>query len=460
MSLSDSITTLRDGIRSSAVVILAVGAGLCGAQLITALTPPTYQAQASVLVIGGSAVMPTIAGLAESREVAIEAAHDTGLPPGLVIGHVSTDSQPGLQIITLTARADRPDRAAAVANATAHALGVRVAAEPLDASPTGLVTVHTLDNAAPPSTPVTPLPMLNDVIGALLGLLAGLGAFSLRRRFDDALTGPDQIEAELRLPILAAVPEIPRRLSRRGARSVYRRKRIAASIGEACTLLSALAHAAGHHRLLITDVGVRDPAMPSALLALGLAERHDHVTLIDAQVCRSTLSKHFPEAGEHALQHLVDNVAENLPKRLETQPALTVVPARHTEGRDGMSLPRGHGFARLLADATDNSDLVLVHAPAALENADIARLANSTDSAVLVIQAGVTRAADANRAVLLLQRLGSPIAGVLVIGSYSVRRSAPTWHSALDDTETGRTTPPQRGSAVPVGTGRQAIGES
>jgi Mrp family chromosome partitioning ATPase len=451
MSMSNPTMTLRVGCRSAAALLLSVCAGIGGAQLVTALTPKTYQAHASMLVTGGADLaMPTVARLAESRQVALATAAEAGLPPALVLDRISADSQPGLQIVTLTATADQAARAATIANAAAHVLSVELATQTIGVN--GPVAAHILDKAAPPTGPATPMPLLNDSVGGLLGLLAALGLISTRRRFDDRLRWPDQIEAELRLPILATIPGISRRSTRRGARSAYRRKRVANSIGEAAAILTVLAHATNYRRLLIANVRAGDETMAAALLALGLADRHDHVTLIDAQLRHSALSRHFPETKDHTLQHVLTDAGLLLPKQVNASATLTVVPAASTDAHSSTSLLRGQPFAELLANAGESSDLVLVHAPSVLESADIAVLATHTDATLLVVQAGTTRAAEAKRAVLLLQRVGTPIAGVVVIGAIGTGRSTLGWPGDLADApvaDTRRTTPPPRAGAVP-----------
>jgi hypothetical protein len=448
MSTSDPTMVLRAAYRSAAVVLLSTCAGVGGAHAVTALTPRVYQAHASMLVTGGAdLVMPTVASLAESREVALSAAAQAGVPPELVIGHISADAQPATQIVTLTATAGQAERAAAIANAAAHALGAELATQTISGS-AGPVAARTLDKAVPPSGAATPIPLLNDSLGGLFGLLAGLGLVSMRRRFDDRLRWPGQIEAELRLPNLAAVPGISRRSIRRGACSAYRRTRVARPIGEAAAILTMLAQTSGYRRLLITNVRAGHETMAAALLALGLADRNEHVTLIDAQLHHPALSRHFPEAKEHSLQSVLTGADPLVPKQLNVSATLTVLPAS-ADTQGNASLLRSRPFADLVAGARAGSDLVLVHAPSVLECADIAALATHTDAAVLVVQAGTTRIREAKRAVLLLERLGTPIAGVLVIGA-AISRSAPGWpgvSAAPSTDDTSRTAPQQRASA-------------
>ncbi|MDJ0341174.1 hypothetical protein QMK19_07250 [Streptomyces sp. H10-C2] len=440
---------------------------------MTVLTPKTYEAQASMLITGGAAgspsgilaqsLVPTIARLAETREVALGAATQAGLPDSQVIGHITAASQPGMQIITLTARAGAAEKSATIVNAAAHFLSTNL--------PTWLSkekdapTVQVLDKATSPMRPVTPIPLLNYALGGLLGLLTGIGFTSMHRRLDDRLRWPTQIEAELGLPVLAAISGLPRWLTRRGARSAYRRKRVAGAVREAVATLTVLTHASNHKRLLVT--GVREDgnrAMVTALLALGLAERHDRVTLIDGHLRRSALSRHFPETAEHSLQQVLTDAVTPLPQQLASPATLSVLAAESTDALQGARLLRSQPFAQLLDKAATQSDVLLVHAPAVLDSADIAVLANHTDAAVIMVRAGTTRTAEARRAVLLLQRLGTPIVGVLIISATGRRRHTLGWpHSS---TESAVTSAPSRlvplsphlsAASVSAGLNRQTI---
>ncbi|MBS2962037.1 hypothetical protein KGA66_03185 [Actinocrinis puniceicyclus] len=451
MSTLDPSPNLRAGYRAAAVLLATACAGIGGAHVATALTPRTYQAHASVLITGDAGqLMPTIARLAETREVALATANEARVPAALAIDHISADSQPGMQILTLTATAHKPTDAANIANAATRVLSLEMAKQPLGVA--GRIAAHTLDEAAVPSEAATPLPLLNDAIGALLGLMAGLGLMSMRRRLDDRLRWPDQIEAQLGLPILAAIPGISRRSIRSGARSAYRRRRVAEAAGEAAALLTALTHSTDHRRLLVTEVRADDRCMGAALLALGLAECHEHVTLIDAQLSRSAMARQFPESEEFSLQSVLTGPSPVMPERLAAPSTLTVMPAAPADPRTGAALLRGRPFAELVDKAAQTSDLVLVHAPAVLQGADIAAPALRTDAAVLVVRAGMTRCAEMRRAVLLLQRIGTPIEGVLVLGAIGTRRSTferPGGATGTAMTGLSRTAPQSRRNSAP-----------
>lgn len=64
-----------------------------------------------------------------------------------------------------------------------------------------------LDKASPPSSPSSPKPVRNTVLGGLAGLVLGLGLALVRGTLDRRLLRLEDLEEALDLPILAVLPE-------------------------------------------------------------------------------------------------------------------------------------------------------------------------------------------------------------------------------------------------------------
>lgn len=454
---ADLITAVHRGRHTAAIVLLAVCAGIGAAALVTVLTPKTYEARASLLVTDGrsgtpsgllaQSLVPTVARLAESREVALGTAARTGLPESQVIGHITAESQPSLQIVTLTATAGSARTSAAIANAATRFLSAH--ASDWLSEQRGAPEVKLLDRAASPVRPVTPMPLLNHALGGLLGLLAGIGFASMHRRADDRLREPAQVETELGLPVLGVLSRVPRRLTRRGARAVYGREHVAGAVREAVATMTVLTHASDQRRLLVA--GIRedsDTAMAAALLALGMAEGNDRVTLVDAHRCGSALLRHFPEAAEHSLQQALADPDTALEPRLAWPASLTVLAAEPAEASHGARIFHSGPFSELLTRAGTDSDVLLVHTPAILDCPDSALLGQHVDAAVLAVRSGAVGMAQARRAVQLLRRLDIPVTGVFLMGTARLHRHTLGWperaaEQAMSTTPTRRV-PPSR----------------
>ncbi len=74
------------------------------------------------------------------------------------------------------------------------------------ASGVGSNNVSIVDRAMPPDKPSSPKPLLNVVIAAFLGLLAGIGLALLREQLDEGFSDPTEVERRLGVPLLGVVP--------------------------------------------------------------------------------------------------------------------------------------------------------------------------------------------------------------------------------------------------------------
>src|SRR5690606_246319 len=253
-----------------------------------------------------------------------------------------------------------------------------------------------LDEAVPPTTPALPKPMLNDALGGLLGLLVGIGLVMLRNHLDDRLRWADQIEAELGLPVLAALPPAPARHLRRGARRACQRRRMARAVRAGVAALSPLTSHSGRRLLVVGVDQATEAAYAASLLALGLAEQHYQVILLEGQLDHPTLARHFPASAEHTIQQVL-SAHDAVPPAAPV--ALRVVPAEPTDPEIRRALLRIGPFARLIPAAATGSDVVLLTGPGVLTSGDVSALAPHADAAVLVLRADWTRVSDAHRAV-------------------------------------------------------------
>lgn len=76
------------------------------------------------------------------------------------------------------------------------------------ASGLGSNNVSIVDRATPPDKPSSPKPLLNVVIAAFVGLLAGIGLALLREQLDEGFSDPTEVERRLGVPLLGVVPRV------------------------------------------------------------------------------------------------------------------------------------------------------------------------------------------------------------------------------------------------------------
>jgi capsular exopolysaccharide synthesis family protein len=193
-------------------------------------------------VSAGTTNTATIARLIETDGVADEASRLMGDPSGSLRGAIQATDDEDTGLITITATATDPERAARVANTFARAVrvtrrrqGIRrvdaaignvqeelddlppnelIQREQLSENLQGLRTLRAAQGqnaqvvqpATPPASPVSPNPERNTLLALVAALLIGAGAVALAERLDRRIHDPRDLERLTGTPLLARVP--------------------------------------------------------------------------------------------------------------------------------------------------------------------------------------------------------------------------------------------------------------
>ena len=433
----DLQTALRTARHRAWIVLASIVVGLASSYVVTGLIAPTYEATSTLFVGHGDgstasglqesplaqSLAPSYAALAGTMSVEAAAAQRIRLPVGKIVGHVSARTQPGLQIIWLQARARSAALAARIANAVAGALSERVAS--LNGGGRAAIGVSAVDPARQPAQPVSPNRSLGLVFGGLAGLLSGIGLALLRERLDRRIYTPSQAEREVGLPILAVLPALPDDVDDQDAQSRHRDDAIAEPYRSLATRIGQNgSRDETAKRILVTStVADDDKTRVVAHVALALAEQGAGVALVEGDLRRPKLWRHFPVSGRTSLEDVL--AAEQTP-RLRAFGSLgcglTVLAAVY-EHNDASRILRSREFARVVEAATQAHEHVLVDAPPALASSDASVLARHADVALVVVRAGVTRASDVRTVKTTFRELGVEVNGILLEGArFPVRR--------------------------------------
>lgn len=429
---TDLSTALQIARRRGWIAVVSVLLALGAAYGITRLIPATYEAAATIFVGGNvpqaengldlqyaslaQSLVTSYAELAETRAVAEEAARREGLTPGQVVGHVETESQPGLQVLKLRARAESAPLAAAVANAVAEALSERVST--LNGPASRRIGLQVIDAAAPPTRPASPRLFLNLVFGGLVGLLSGVGLALARERLDTRIRTAAQAERELGLPVLGVVPKLKRRIRRSEALARHAHPQVAEPYRSiAVALVGGAARGRKQGRILVTSARPQEgKTSVAAHLALALAEDNRRIALIEGDLRRPSLRRHFPSDKAPELNDVLYRTLDwRLPPSSNVCPGLNVLAAGKNRTDVGLIL-RAPEFERTLKAAVGDHDHLIVDAPPTLAVSDASVLARHADAVVIVVRAASTRADDVRAAQAAFRRLGVEVAGVVLIG--------------------------------------------
>jgi succinoglycan biosynthesis transport protein ExoP len=297
--------------------------------------------------------------------------------------------------------------------------------------------VQVAQAATSPTSPSSPKTARNTLLGAIVGLLLGLGVALLLERFDRRIREPSDLEAIYGLPLLGVVPKssalarsarAPR--SKRGKRKAN--KALPPSEAEAFRLLRAHLYHLNVDRelrtLLVTSAAPGDGKTTVARhLASTAARMGSRVLLLEADLRHPTLAGQLdlqPEPGvsdvligavslSEATQMIefgvpfVDGPGEQM---------LDVAVAGAAFAPDPADLIESPAMGALLERAKSTYDLVVIDTPPLAAVSDAFPLLAKVDGVIIVGRIGRNRRDVAEHLHETLAGAGVPLLGVVANG--------------------------------------------
>lgn len=262
------------------------------------------------------------------------------------------------------------------------------------------VDVSVLEAATPPLSPVSPLPKRDIPLGAMVGLLLGVGMTFARSYWDTSVRTLDEAESISDVPVLALIPSVRPALAASTPKDRLTGKAANQAdlddLGEAFRGLrtSVLFESMGPvpRNLLITSSAPGEgKTFVATNLAISLASLGRRVLLIDADLRRPSVHRAFGLTCRVGLaQCLNGDVPWEGALHRNVVPGLDVLPSR-SESPNPCDLLSSPALSRLLEQVGNSYDFVLIDAPALFINVPDARLlARAADGVLLVVRSGVT----------------------------------------------------------------------
>jgi capsular exopolysaccharide synthesis family protein len=279
--------------------------------------------------------------------------------------------------------------------------------------------VSIVEPAVAPGAPVSPRTTMNTMLGAFAGLLLAAAAALVYEYLDDTVKTPEDVEAAAGgLATLGGVARFPRR---RGAIEPL----IAAS-----TRRTAAAEA---YKVLRTNVQfstVDQPAQvmlvssanpgegkttTAANLAIAIAQTGQRVVVVDADLRRPSLHRVFKLPNQNGLTNAL------LSREQALDAFLQATSFEHVSVMTSGPLPPNPSellSSRRLDTVVEalrkQADVVIFDSPPALAVADASILAAKVDGAIVVVDAGRTRAQALQRAQEALGRSKTRLLGAVL----------------------------------------------
>ncbi len=295
-----------------------------------------------------------------------------------------------------------------------------------------------ISEAEEPEGPASPRPVRNLILGALSGLLLGLGAAFALEQLDDAVVSPEDLtRATDQLPILATIPQSGRtHFWNRSRREAVERT---PAVTEAFrSFRTSLQFAALDRPLRVVQVTSALPgegkSVTTANLGRLLAEAGKRICIIDTDLRRSSIHNYLgvtATAGypEYLLGHKPLN---EIFVRVDPNHQLYLLPAGATPP-DPAQLLSTRAMAELIHKLSGMFDLVLVDSPPVRPVSDPLIVSKLVDGVVLVARSGVSKREDVHASISALQHVDAPLLGT-VLNGYSTPDEYKRSSYYIDDT--------------------------
>jgi tyrosine-protein kinase Etk/Wzc len=290
-------------------------------------------------------------------------------------------------------------------------------------------TVSMIDTPLVPEDPVFPKKSVFALLGALFGLLVGIGATLVRNSILRGIDNPHDIERTLGIDVYATVPYSKRQQVM--LKMTRKAPRIVGLLAEVSTADPAVESLRGLRMALnrgLLDVPNKIVLVTGATPGVGksfisanfarvLATSGRRVLLIDADLRNGHLHRYFNFGPERGLADLLDG-------RLGFEDVLQKEVTPNLDFISTGSLPTAPGelllsprLNSMLTDCANRYDFVLIDSPPLLAVSDASVLAQSAGTIFLVALSDVTKMTELEECSKRMLRSGAHITGVIFNGS-------------------------------------------
>jgi capsular exopolysaccharide synthesis family protein len=273
--------------------------------------------------------------------------------------------------------------------------------------------------ALPPTSPSSPKPVTDGLLGLAAGLILGLAAAFLRDSLDDAVSSKEAAEHLAGAPVLAAVPMVTSWRKRNRPLVVTLARPSAPATEVYRSLRTSLQFARQEHQLrtiLVTSPAAAE-GKTSTLANLGavFAQAGQNVLMVSCDLRKPRLGQFFGIDEQRGLTTAIlgEDSLDNLVQPTPGSDNLWLLPCGPTPPNPA-ELLNGARAQEIFARLRDAFDLVLIDSPPVLPVTDAVVLSKDVDATLLVVAAFRTSSGDVRRAAEKLGQVDARVVGVVL----------------------------------------------
>jgi receptor protein-tyrosine kinase len=362
------------------------------------------------------------ADLVQSRELAESVADRLDASDeeaGVLRGQVEATVSPETVLLSITATDPSPERAQQIAQAYAYELQTLI--EQLETPPGGNkkspIKATIVDSATVNATPVSPQPLRNYGLAAVLGLLLGLGIAVLRELLDNTVKTPDHAVAATDASVLGTIqfdPDAPKTPLVTSLDSHAPRVEAFRVLRTNMQFVDIDSGGAGRVYVVSSSLPSEGKTTTAVNLALTLAQAGQRVALVEADLRRPRVSVALGMDNAVGLTTVLVgrlSLAEALQEHDET--GLAVLGSGSTPPNPA-ELLQSHAMSEVLYDLRQKFEIVIIDAPPLLPVTDAALLGSQSDGVLLVVRHGKTTLDQLGAAAERLAAVGARTVGVVI----------------------------------------------
>lgn len=413
-------------------ILVSVGAAIGG----THLEHKRYQTSTKLLVSGSSSLSAvdeiTRRQLAQQRATLFSQIATTDPVVQAAVQQAATDS-PAANATTsavsvsasatgndpflvITVTADRPLAAQAVANAYVRILPTEL--QKLDQLPSVTEALLTVVNSAGlPTTPYSPKPLRNGLIGLALGIVLGIAAALIRETLDTTLRDSEEVRRMSRATILGIIPrEFADERLPAATRAHSRRSE---SYRQVRTNLEFAAGDRAPDSYVVTSAGQGEGKSATVSnLAVLTSRAGKRVAVVDADLRKPSLALYFNAdtrrpglaevlAGKAALNEVLQPIAGE---------RITVLTSGGQVSNPS-ELLGSQAMEDVLEELRNSFDLVIVDSPPVLAVTDALLVGKHTEGMIVVARMRSTTRSALRRSLEAVERVHARLLGIIVNAS-------------------------------------------